>query len=92
MYEHQDHGGNHFDVKNGENPTFIGTFWNDRVTSIIVMTNCTLTLYESSDFGGKAVQYTQSIPLLDPFWNDEISSYDCVCHSKGRVFDNSIGN
>jgi len=85
LYEHQDHWGNAIDVNNGDNPTFIGTFWNDRVTSIIMMANCTLTLYEHSDFGGKEVQYTKSIALLDPFWNDEISSYACVCDSKGST-------
>ena len=83
LYEHQDHGGYFIDVNNGEKPTFIGPFWNDQVSSIIVMAHCALTLYENSDFGGKVIQYTQSVAVLDPFWNDQISSYECICDSAG---------
>jgi len=87
LYEWVNHGGNHVDVNNGGNPTVLGNFWNDRVSSIIVMANCTLTLYEHSDFRGTNVKYIQSIALLDPAWDDETSSYDCVCNYSASGFD-----
>lgn len=79
LYEHRDHTGDFMDVNNGENPSFIQSFWNDEVTSIIVMPGCTLALYENADFGGRKAQHTKSVALLDQFWNDQVSSYDCSC-------------
>lgn len=81
FYEAIDAGGDSFDDLNDS--TFVGWDWNDRITTVVVPVNTTVTLYQHSDYGGQVLALGTGFfnltdfsgPGLGDTWNDAVSSY-----------------
>jgi hypothetical protein len=83
LYEDINFGGEHRDVDDGENVSWIGHLWNDQVSSMRVEPGCVLNAWEHVSFGGDEKTFLGSVPWVGDPWNDRISSYTCSCHGAG---------
>jgi len=66
----------------GSDLSFVGSNWNDRISSITVPSGRFVTIYADADYGGVSLTLTQSVPDLTQLpgpgpggtWNDAVSS------------------
>lgn len=80
MYEHDNYSGASMVVSGANSHNgFIGSWWNDRVTSVTLEPGCSITLFEHANFGGASYTLSGSSGNLGSLWNDQISSYKCDC-------------
>merc|ERR1712060_783757 len=91
VYEHARCDGEVRQV-NRENTNWVGSHWNDKVSSIIVneAADCKISIYEHSNYQGHAKRFTsteenlQNIKMsgwwiFSKYWNDKTSSWKCTC-------------
>jgi len=75
-----------------ENQRFIGHFWNDQVSSVVVRKGCQFHVYEHHNFKGRDLVFRGTKTRLRDIgrkvlwfkrnhWNDRISSWKCTCES-----------
>lgn len=74
FYEHFNYKGDSFCVDSGEEASWVGDSWNDRISSIKVKGGAAVRVYQHANYEGNAATVRRSVPQLNNF-NDEISSY-----------------
>jgi hypothetical protein len=74
FYEHFNYKGDSFCVKSGEDASWVGDAWNDRISSIKVKGGASVRIFEHADYQGAEATARRSVPQLNKF-NDQISSY-----------------
>lgn len=80
LFQHKDYGGANYVVYNEDaNASYVGDWWNDKISSVSVMPNCSLTLFEHDYFSGAHVVYRGYVDYVGRWWNDRASSYTCYC-------------
>ena len=63
----------------GRAPSFIGTYWNDQVSSFKLRRGCSLYIWQHADAAGARATYTVSIKKFGSRWNDQVSTVRCGC-------------
>jgi len=80
MFEHVNFRGRSIEMAPDDSVSFRGgQFWNDRVSSVLVSRGCTLIAYEDTRMGGRSIEIRRRARDLGGYWNDRISSAECVC-------------
>jgi hypothetical protein len=79
VFEHINHGGEVKHISSGDNVSYVGDLWNDKISSVIVEPGCALNVWEHADYRGKNKTYGGSLPFVGEDFNDIISSYTCTC-------------
>lgn len=77
IYEHANFDGSERQFNNGFK--YVGSAWNDMVSSIACAHYCSVTVYEHRDFGGASHTFSGNIQYVGDFWNDKISSLRLRC-------------
>ena len=84
-------GGTRRNIYNGESTSYVGSAWNDGVSSLVVREGCRLDVNEHKNYGGKSRRFEGKVKRLKDFkmksgswgrninWNDEITSWACSC-------------
>lgn len=81
LFEHANYGGAEYVInKNSANVSWVGNWWNDKVSSAVVMPGCHLTLFEHVNYGGGLSTYDGSESWVGDYWNDKASSFVCYCN------------
>ena len=83
-YEHANFEGAREDVREGDDVAWVGTQWNDRISSIQCAPGCRLLAFEDVDYGGAATRFAGSIRYVGDAWNDRISSLRVSCRGRGQ--------
>ena len=78
-YEHRDYKGATFTVDATKTYSYVGTRWNDRISSIICEVYCTITVWEHRDYQGAARTFGDHTKYVGSAWNDKISSMEASC-------------
>lgn len=81
FFEHRDYEGHHFEVRGSRDVSWVGSAWNDQISSFSCSAGCVATVYEDRDFGGAYV--SGAYLAYDAYWNDRISSMKVVCSQSG---------
>lgn len=79
FFEHINYGGASYTLGSGQIQSFVGNAWNDRISSIQVTDQCTVTAYQHINFGGDARTFTSNASFVGNLWNDQISALRCQC-------------
>lgn len=82
IYEHTGFSGAELPLSASQ--SYIGSTWNDRMSSLHVPNGRTVVLYEHADFGGSSLELTADVadlrdypgPGLDGTWNDAVSAVE----------------
>lgn len=69
------YSGNSFCVNAGSGNSNLGGYWNDRISSVQVQSGASVQVCRNSGFGGFCQTYSSSVPVLNGFLNNQISSY-----------------
>ncbi|MCI5127006.1 MAG: hypothetical protein D3907_00590 [Candidatus Electrothrix sp. AUS3] len=81
MFLHSKFKGNKYLVYSGAQIAYVGTAWNDQVSSVKVPAGCQLKVYLHSQFKGFDKIYPAGpYSYVGDSWNDQISSVKCVCN------------
>ncbi|BBH53067.1 peptidase inhibitor family I36 protein [Fluviispira sanaruensis] len=59
---------------------WIGRYFNDETSSVLVSPGCSITLYQDWNFGGKSLTLYGNTSWIGSEFNDETSSYKCSCN------------
>ncbi|XP_036379178.1 syncollin-like [Megalops cyprinoides] len=86
-YNEQSCGGKYLDVYPGEDAPVLSLFWNNRISSLVVAKQCSLTVWSRSKKEGKRKKFSAGIQYrlkdvtqgLFGNWNNDISGYFCEC-------------
>ncbi|PID46929.1 MAG: hypothetical protein CSB47_01740 [Proteobacteria bacterium] len=84
VYEHINYGGAAFSMAPGRNISHIGSWWNDRISSIKVNKSCKLIAYQHINYAGDKRVFTANTSFVGNLWNDQISSLRCQCPEPPR--------
>lgn len=76
-------------LADGDETTWVGNAWNDRISSVQCDPGCTLEAYEHIDFGGARQQFRGNVGFVGPGWNDRASSLRVQC--SGREWGREAG-
>lgn len=76
FYEHADYRGRSFCASVGDRDRRLGSFWNDRISSIRVGRRASVQVCEHQNFGGWCRTLRDDVALLRGAANDAISSYE----------------
>ena len=78
FYADPGHRGQSVTVSEGEDGSWVGNRWNDRISSFTCRPGCAAEIFEHIRFGGHRTELI-SVHALDPWWNDRISSIRVTC-------------
>ena len=79
LYEHANFAGHTFTIRGNYNLSYIGSRWNDKVSSIACNPYCSVTVFEHRDFKGASERFRPNIQYVGGWWNDRISSARVRC-------------
>lgn len=79
LFEHANFSGHKFTIRGNYNLSYIGSRWNDRVSSIACNPYCEATVFEHRDFKGASWRVGGNIQYVGGDWNDLISSARVRC-------------
>ncbi|XP_041485055.1 uncharacterized protein LOC121431577 isoform X2 [Lytechinus variegatus] len=86
VYEHADHqahrscyGAQRDIPSEGDFAGARSDWWNDRISSVVVRPGCRLSVHWDTRFRGSAFHLNSGVHKHLRGWNDEISSWSCVC-------------
>lgn len=79
LFEHADFGGHKFTIRGNYNLSYVGSRWNDKVSSIACNPYCEVTVFEHRDFAGASWKIGGNIQYVGDDWNDQISSARVRC-------------
>ena len=81
LFEHANFGGETYIIYNPDaNTSFVGDWWNDKVSSVSVMPNCRITLFEHPNFGGNTINLYGYNSFAGDYWDEKASSFACHCN------------
>lgn len=81
LFEHANYGGANYVVYNpNANTSYVGDWWNDKVSSVSVLPGCHITLFEHANFGGDTTSIYDNTSYVGNWWNDKASSFACHCN------------
>lgn len=78
-FEDTGFAGRRADVRENSAIEWIGTAWNDRISSVACHAGCRLIGYEHINFGGARRNFTGAAPEVGPGWDNRISALRVVC-------------
>ncbi len=78
-YVDRDFRGAKFTLRGQVNVSFVGSNWNDKISSFACSYYCSLTFYEHRDFKGASDKWGGAISYVGTAWNDDISSLYVRC-------------
>ncbi|XP_035290532.1 syncollin-like [Anguilla anguilla] len=86
-YNEQSCGGRYLDVYPGDDQPILPYVWNNRISSLVVSRQCSLTVWSKTKKEGKKKKFGAGIQYrlkdvgqgLFGNWNDDISGYYCEC-------------
>ncbi len=85
LYEHINFGGHKFTIRGSYNLSYVGSRWNDKVSSIACHAKCNITIYEHRDFSGHSFVFgyigMPNTKYVGDAWNDRMSSAKIRCFS-----------
>jgi Peptidase inhibitor family I36 len=79
LFEHINFGGAKFTIRGNTDLSYIGSRWNDKVSSIACNPYCGVTVFEHRDFKGASWKVGANIQYVGDRWNDKISSAKVRC-------------
>lgn len=71
-------GGNSFWVPDGMEVNWTGHPWNDRISAVTTSGNCRLQAFQHKDYQGQSQSFSTA-DFIGDRWNDQISSFRCLC-------------
>jgi hypothetical protein len=78
-FEHRDFRGAKFTFRGNVNVSYIGSRWNDKISSFACGFGCEMTFFEHRDFQGRRQTWGGAISYVGSGWNDRISSLFVRC-------------
>eukprot|EP00808_Paulinella_micropora_P029593 g7498.t1 len=72
FYKDANYGGGSLPLTSSS--SWLGSTWNDQISSLRVPTGGSVTLYEHSDYQGNSQVFTQDSSWVGSYWNDKASS------------------
>jgi hypothetical protein len=78
-FEHAAFGGRRGEARDGVRMSWVGTAWNDRISSVACQDGCRLIGSEDINHGGARRTFRGNAGALGPQWNDRISAVRVVC-------------
>lgn len=91
FYEHADFGGEWREVGEHDEVPWIGSEWNDRISSMECHERCTATIYEHIDYGGESDRWNGRARTMGLRWNDRISSVRVSCTGNDSGITSTFG-
>ncbi len=79
FYEHINATGKKLYLDGGRAFRYVGSAWNDKISSIQCGRNCSATTFQHRDYGGARSTWTGNILYVGDSWNDQISSIQVTC-------------
>jgi peptidase inhibitor family I36 len=79
-YEHINFGGARTSIPGGVRRTYVGSAWNDKISSIACNPYCSLEVFEHRDLKGASRVFRGNISFVGDSWNDRISSMIASCN------------
>ena len=83
FYADAGHRGESITVARGEDGSWVGNRWNDRISSFTCRPGCSAEIFEHIRFGGASAERVAA-DALDSWWNDRISSLRVICRLSRR--------
>ena len=71
--------GRRADVREGASVEWVGSAWNDRISSVACASGCRLIGYEHVNYGGARRNFTGAVANAGAGWDDRISALRVVC-------------
>lgn len=84
FFKHDGFDGPSFTMTANEHRDFVGSRWNDQISSIKVSNRCKAVVYQHKDFRGDRERFTNNSSFVGKHWNDKISSVKCKCGGRDR--------
>lgn len=78
-YEHRGFEGAKFTVDATMTYSYVGSRWNDRISSVLCEVFCSLTVWEHRDYAGATRVFGPDTTYVGSAWNDRISSMEANC-------------
>jgi Peptidase inhibitor family I36 len=78
-WEHRDFRGAKFTFRGNVNVSYVGSRWNDKISSFACAGGCRMTFFEHRDFQGDSRTWGSGISYVGSRWNDRISSLFVRC-------------
>lgn len=78
-YYHDNFRGAKFTIRGNYDLSYIGSRWNDQISSIACNSYCSMVGFEHRNFGGASKQFAGNILNVGDDWNDRISSARVRC-------------
>lgn len=85
FYEHGGYRGRSITLREG-NYSYVGSNWNDIISSIGISQGFTVEAYENANFQGKRTVFSSSTSYVGNNWNDKISSLRINFDRAGNSF------
>jgi len=84
LHEHSNYGEPTYMASVGANVSYFGESFNDKASSLTVTPDCTLELWEDSDYRWSSLTFNGGsagffLPWIGESWNDRVSSFKCTC-------------
>lgn len=80
FYEHANFGGNRACVNAGRNDNMLSGHWNDRISSIEIIGDASVTVCKHRNYRGRCETFDESVSFVGHRLNDEISSFKSYRH------------
>ena len=77
VFEHDQYKGGSYVTPSEQSN--VGKEWNDKISSVEIRNQCSLTVYQDTHFQGPSTTYNSDTSNLGEYWNDKISSLKCRC-------------
>lgn len=74
FYSGSNYSGNQYCLNAGTDVSFVGPQWNDRISSVRIIGNASVTMCQHTNYGGYCRTTGNDEPALGPWLNDEVSS------------------
>ncbi len=78
-YQHRDFKGAKMTQYAGQGWKYVGSAWNDKISSFKIADGCHVVAYHHRDFRGDSTTFRGYVKYTGDLWNDQISSWKCVC-------------
>jgi len=78
-FQHMDFKGAKFNFKGNVNVSYVGSNWNDKISSFSCAIGCQITIFEHRDFKGASATFGAAQSYVGSTWNDRISSLRVRC-------------
>jgi hypothetical protein len=78
-FQHRDYGGSTMSEYSGRGYKYVGSAWNDKISSFKIANGCWVKAYQHRDYKGDSTTFTGYVKYTGDLWNDQISSWTCHC-------------